>query len=82
MQDMFWNFTIRLRMAAAVAMLVGLFAVIGAMVWSGADRLLILGTMAAMLAVVVPLTRTKRQAPGFSPGSSVQAGTACCCSMY
>lgn len=56
MQDMFWNFTIRLRMAAAVAMLVGLFAVIGAMVWSGADRLLILGTMAAMLAVVVPLT--------------------------
>ena len=23
MQDMFWNFTIRLRMAAAVAMLVG-----------------------------------------------------------
>lgn len=32
MQDMFWNFTIRLRMAAAVAMLVGLFAVIGAMV--------------------------------------------------
>ena len=28
------------------------------------------------------LTRTKRQAPGFSPGSSVQAGTACCCSMY
>ncbi|WP_363226931.1 AAA family ATPase [Sphaerotilus sp.] len=23
------------------------------------------------------LTRTKRQAPGFSPGSSVQAGTAC-----
>ena len=56
MQDMFWNFTIRLRMAAAVAMLVGLFAVIGAMVWSGADRMLILGTMAAMLAVVVPLT--------------------------
>ena len=29
-----------------------------------------------------PVTRTKRQAPGFSPGSSVQAGTACCCSMY
>lgn len=28
------------------------------------------------------MTRTKRQAPGFSPGSSVQAGTACCCSMY
>ena len=28
------------------------------------------------------VTRTKRQAPGFSPGSSVQAGTACCCSMY
>ncbi|NRT55266.1 methyl-accepting chemotaxis protein [Sphaerotilus uruguayifluvii] len=56
MQDLFWNFTIRLRMAAAVAMLVGLFAVIGAMVWAEADRLVILGTMAAMLAVVVPLT--------------------------
>jgi len=56
MQDLFWNFKIRLRMAAAVAMLIGLFAVIGAMVWTGADRMLILGTMGAMLAVVVPLT--------------------------
>jgi branched-chain amino acid transport system permease protein len=26
---------------------------------------------------LAPVTKTKRQAPGFSPGSSVQAGTAC-----
>ena len=48
---------------------------VAALLWCS----VLLGVFAPLMVV---LTRTERQAPGFSPGSSVQAGTACCCSMY
>ena len=55
-----------------------------AMRLGGENSVITFGPVAilSMFVLFWALTRTKRQAPGFSPGSSVQAGTACCCSMY